>query len=575
MRVYGALSSEMFDAVIQSAFSESADGSPEFILNQDSGFVHFAGCNHLPPEELRQQILKADLDSGKYRKCSLCFLNLPRVAGLRVEMHLGGVQAGTIQARYPLATDDHLNIRVRNIGAKVLEHWVAPLRGYQYKFHVVESGETNAWACSGGRIYISTSLLAGIESDEELEALLAHEIAHVEMRHGYRQFRSQQKAAAWVALGLVIAGAATKSREVVEIANLIGQTALTIVLRGHSREHEAEADAFANIYFETNEVPDGKAALISLLKKLEYDQDFHDPEHSGGGLFATHPQVQDRIDAAEKSTVSVFAPPIAFYGYSRDGALVASINFLSQRYYSGTENPDEVGLRLLALIETTSALGGKGQVRDIEIFSQGGRLKLDNKEDTAVFPNDAVGATFVSAGRHELVHGIDGIKFDLKNVVDWRRSDPESLQLFKDFSFNVPVQLSRLPTEVREGWIQCQATRDPSSQAIGRGAQHFAVEPDTDFSETITVKFNASFGESLEDAKVYRCEVFLGEGSSSPRPTKPSPKASQVWARVSEESILKVSGEIPAEVRSVGERSEKPTITTGPVQIVGQAAPNP
>jgi len=52
-----------------------------------------------------------------------------------------------------------------------------------YEFHVIESGEVNAFALPGGQIGITTGLLEAMDSEAELAAVLGHEIAHVDARH--------------------------------------------------------------------------------------------------------------------------------------------------------------------------------------------------------------------------------------------------------------------------------------------------------------------------------------------------------------------------------------------------------
>ena len=58
-----------------------------------------------------------------------------------------------------------------------------PISEYDYKIKIIESQMINAFTIPGGRIYISKELISFCESPEQLAAVLAHEIAHVEKRH--------------------------------------------------------------------------------------------------------------------------------------------------------------------------------------------------------------------------------------------------------------------------------------------------------------------------------------------------------------------------------------------------------
>ena len=425
IRVYEAFDPEIFNAVIDSAFGETDDSNSKakYIANKNSGFVHFAGCNHLPEEEHRINASEAEVQSGKYTKCSLCFYNIPRVSGFDLEMRLSNHVAGQVQMQNALVTDDKIQARVTAAGQRVLSKWIMPLKGYNYKFFAVDSDITNAFAAPGGKIYITNALLDSLESEEELEAVLAHEIAHVELRHGYRQFRSAEKAAAWGAFAAALLGGAN-NQAAFDLVNLLSQLASSIVLSGHSRKYESEADAMAFMYFEANKLGNGKSAFRNVLRKLQYNQDFYQPEKQGTSFLASHPEIAARIDAIEKSEMKVFSGDDVFYGYNAEGELVATLSFQAQRVYQGNANPDDSGLQIIALVETTSALGVNERIKDIKILTKAGVFLLDNKENTEILPNDAVGASFVSKTQRSLVDTINNIDLKMKNVAKWEKRVP-------------------------------------------------------------------------------------------------------------------------------------------------------
>jgi Zn-dependent protease with chaperone function len=449
IRIYDASTPEMFDAVIHSAFGEAGESNSKakYIANKNSGFVHFAGCNHLPEEEDRVEISEVDIQSGKYTKCSLCFYNVPRVSGFDLEMRLGNFVAGQVQMQNALVTDDKIQARVRAAGQRVLSKWIMPLKGYNYKFFAVDSDVTNAFAAPGGKIYITNSLLDSLESEEELEAVLAHEVAHVELRHGYRQFRSAEKAAAWGAFAAALLGG-VNNQAAFDLVNLISQLASSIVLSGHSRRYESEADAMAFMYFEANKLGKGKSSFRNVLRKLQYNQDFYQPEKQGNSFLASHPEIAARIDAIEKSEMKVFSGDDVFYGYNNEGELVATVSFQAQRVYQGNANPDDSGLQVIALVETTSALGVNERIKDIKILSNAGVLLLDNKENTEILPNDAVGASFVSKTQRNLVETINNIELKMKNVAKWEKGFLNGTSLIAVFTGLSP-SLAKCPRRTR------------------------------------------------------------------------------------------------------------------------------
>lgn len=421
-----ASSGPVFKEAIRLAFSETADAEPWIVRSRKTGFLHYAGCNHLPPDGDLEALSGPVAPDDK--RCLLCFLNTPPLSNLDFELRLGEGIAGQVHSRYAMVMDDAVQRRLRQVGASVLERWPLPLRGYKYRFYVVDSDLVNAFACPGGRIYVTSGMLDCLESEGELQAALAHEIAHIELRHGYRQFRTAQKGSFWSVLGAamtagisVYAGGKSNWEEV---ATAIGQLATLVVMAGHSREYEAEADSFSTMFL-SRSTADGGQALGVLLRKLQYDHDFRQPIAQKSGLLGTHPETAIRIATAEKSEVRSFQGEDTFYGYTEEGDLVATVSFQMQRVFKGSGPDDEnfAGLHLVAQVETTSALEEKDEIKDIKIWTGGNEVKLDNQEDTEIQPNDSIGASFRKRGVFELIDRIEKIELDLNHVKEWKRGE--------------------------------------------------------------------------------------------------------------------------------------------------------
>jgi len=96
-----------------------------------------------------------------------------------------------------------------------------------YQFHAIDEGTVNAFALPGGHVYVTKGLDAFVHSDDELAAVMGHEMAHIELRHcldGHRY------ATVFRRVGLADAG---------EIMDAM-RRALAI---SYSREQEFNADA--------------------------------------------------------------------------------------------------------------------------------------------------------------------------------------------------------------------------------------------------------------------------------------------------------------------------------------------
>ncbi|MFQ5744337.1 MAG: M48 family metalloprotease [Acidobacteriota bacterium] len=437
IEIYGASSATLLDAALHSAFARSIEeAKAALILNTKTGIVHFAGSNHLPPEELSEpidedqlQTREATPEGKEIKKCPICFSRSPQIAGLGMEMQLGEAMSREILARYPLTMNDQTQKRVRRVGEKVLGRWVAPLKGYRYKFYAIDSDAPDSFAVPGGKIYTTSALLELMESDLELEGILANEIAHVEMRHGYRQYRdildlgALKKTVSFFGrlshiAGSVVPGGGLINR--MKQIDRINEFSAAVVTAGDAYAFEAEADAFVTLYFEANELNQGPKSYANFLRKLQYAIESNSPPEAGPDGKNGHLSLGARIDALENSEVAAFGTDATLFGYDAKKNLVATIAFQLQRNYRGTLNPAEVGFQVVALVRTTSALEDSGEIDDLKIMSSGDEIELDNREDTKIFPNDSVGISLVSKEYRQLVARIDGVELDLPHVAKWK-----------------------------------------------------------------------------------------------------------------------------------------------------------
>lgn len=101
------------------------------------------------------------------------------------EMQLGRDLAGS--SPWPPAADASWQTYVEGVGRALTPH--VRRNGIRYEFHVVEWSAPNACAIAGGHLYISTAMLALLESEAELAAILGHEISHVDLRHCIERYQ--------------------------------------------------------------------------------------------------------------------------------------------------------------------------------------------------------------------------------------------------------------------------------------------------------------------------------------------------------------------------------------------------
>lgn len=294
---------DISDIVISSLM----DNSKDVICDESSNLCHLTTSNHNNGARLILDYAQINKNPAKYKKCGFCFANKLNLAEIEIENNLAKNLAAEIRHYSPSLTNKEQTDRVRRIGSLVLAKWPLKLLGYDYSFVVYEDKSINATAIPTGQIFINSGLLNAIESDEELEAVLAHEVAHIELRHSLRSYHiatekigTQQGLAMVGAIAGAAAGAAASrnNSSVATIASagaigsLAGLIAAEIYYNGYTKEHEKEADELANMYFIKNNK--NVNTLVMLFKKLMYTNLYkiNNPDPSN----ISHPYLVERID---------------------------------------------------------------------------------------------------------------------------------------------------------------------------------------------------------------------------------------------------------------------------------------
>ena len=420
VRIYGAYNPEMINLVIRKIFV-FPETQASYVLNTESGQVHYIGSNHLPSIEHSQPLTVEQLDSTKHSKCGLCFARTMKVENYELEVSLGAYVTGQINARQPILLNEAIQRRFKEAGHAVLSKWPVKLKGYKYNFSVLDSEELNAYAAPGGRIYITLGLLETVESETELETIIAHEIAHVEQRHGIRQYLSAQTAASWGALLTGAVAIATKNSDVVNAALLIVNVATEITLSGHSRRYESEADSLAFIYFKSNGGKD-LSSFTRVLQKLQYKQDLYNPNGSGRSVFASHPGIDERIALIRLSEFQLMSNEFLFIGYDKDDEVVTTVEFQSQRSLQTQLPGNDPGLQIVVNFENTSVLLSPVEIEDLSIrTTDGEKTKLTAKEGGVLVPGESTGAVFSTNKTRLLKSAISEVDIKIKGVVRWER----------------------------------------------------------------------------------------------------------------------------------------------------------
>jgi predicted Zn-dependent protease len=176
------------------------------------------------------------------------------------------------------------NRRVKTVGRRIAD--VSGKPDLAWEFTVIDDETPNAFALPGGKVGVHTGLFKVAENDDQLAAVMAHEVAHAIARHGSERMSQQ----VLVEGGLQGLGAATGNAGYVQMA--AAAATLGIILP-YSRSQEAEADHIGLIYM-ARAGYDPRAA-IDLWKNFDALRGDRPPE-----FVSTHPSPGSRIERLER-----------------------------------------------------------------------------------------------------------------------------------------------------------------------------------------------------------------------------------------------------------------------------------
>ncbi len=167
-----------------------------------------------------------------------------------------------------------------------------------YTFTVLDDPSVNAFALPGGYVYVTTGLMAYLNSEGELAGVLGHEIGHVTARHGVQQASAGMAASVLVDLITKKAGGNSK------MLNQLG----TAMLSGYGRKHELQADRLGAEYLAgVGYSPTNMIDVIGVLKA----QEVYASRQRGGrgssyhGVFASHPSNDKRLQEVVGAAKSI------------------------------------------------------------------------------------------------------------------------------------------------------------------------------------------------------------------------------------------------------------------------------
>ena len=197
-----------------------------------------------------------------------------------------------VKKQVKLIEDSPDALRIAAMGERLRPFTEKPHQTYQVS--ILDSDALNSFAIPGGYLYYTRGQLNAVESDDELAAVTAHEMAHVSLSHS-RRLMSKDERYQKILGPLVLISILSDSKAIDpgKIA-LIGAHIVQDALNHYGREAELEADHAAVLYLEQSEryYPVGMLTVLEGLARLEGGR----PQVEMG-VFQTHPESRERVQA--------------------------------------------------------------------------------------------------------------------------------------------------------------------------------------------------------------------------------------------------------------------------------------
>jgi predicted Zn-dependent protease len=255
------------------------------------GMIAGAGAENGPQLKALQKLKKAKDTLKKADTLRKSFADITE----EEEYYIGRAVSAMVLSRYQVYDKSQaLTLYINTLGSAIALHSDRPETYAGYHFLLLDTDEVNALAAPGGFIFITKGLLKRCRDEEMLAAILAHEIGHVQAKHGLKSIKKSRLIDAFKLMGQEVAdrySPAELSQLTDIFENALGDIAESLIERGYDRKYEYEADELGVVNaLRTGYNPQGLSDFLQTMVD----------EEGGGGWFKTHPSAADRIKRVDK-----------------------------------------------------------------------------------------------------------------------------------------------------------------------------------------------------------------------------------------------------------------------------------
>lgn len=234
---------------------------------------------------------------------------------LRGESGVGEKLANRLLKRLPMVEDEEVLEYVGQMGEKL-----AGLTGrddFEYEFYVVLDENLNAFALPGGKIFVNAGAIVKTKSEAELAGLLAHELSHAVLSHGFQ---------------LVTKGSLTSN--VVQYIPYAGGIASRLLVFSYSRDMERQADLVGTrILASSDYAADGMRNLMGSLDEED--------RPSPPAWLSTHPDSKARVEYLEAAIIDNGYNRYAYEGVQRHAEIQARVKQLLEEHKKQEEQEEQ------------------------------------------------------------------------------------------------------------------------------------------------------------------------------------------------------------------------------------------
>jgi len=256
---------------------------------------------------------------------------------IETDIKIGRTYSQQFEAASKMITDPVVNEYVNRVGQNLVRNSDAKV---PFTIKVVDADDVNAMALPGGFFYVNSGLILAADDEAELAAVMAHEIAHVALRHATRgQTRADIANIATIPLIFLGGGIGYAARQAAGIG-------LPMTFLKFNRSFEAEADYFGLEYmYKAGYDPNAFVTIFEKLQALD--------KKKPGALskaFSTHPQTPDRIQKSQEEISTILAPRDQYIETTSEfNEVKARLAAIENRHkLDDTNNPNKPTLRRTA-----------------------------------------------------------------------------------------------------------------------------------------------------------------------------------------------------------------------------------